>query len=247
MPEAWLHQTVSTGSAALLMAMQAFLPLLGATQPPVEKPGCIINMSSISGKYSAPFVGAYCASKHALEGMSDSLRRELMLFGIDVIVIGKEDEFAHDVWAEAKYVLTRSDSFRLVYLIAHWKHTYCSFPCMRAVLARLTMPCDIVKMPDRIAVKSHAVGWAGPGYVATPIWDREEITSTLAQYKDTAYAASLESFDKGIIEAVKKGHTPEQVARCVLHSIECSAAAMRCNDAWHDSCIRGQTWHIHHG
>ena len=73
------------------MATQAFLPLLGATQALVEKPGRIINMSSISGKYSAPFVGAYCASKHALEGMSDSLRRELMLFGIDVIVIGKKD------------------------------------------------------------------------------------------------------------------------------------------------------------
>ena len=91
MPAAWLYQPVSMESAALHMAMQAFLPLLGATQPPVEKPGRIINMSSISGKYSAPFVGAYCASKHALEGMSDSLRRELMLFGIDVIVIGKKD------------------------------------------------------------------------------------------------------------------------------------------------------------
>ena len=60
--------------------------------------------------------------------------------------------------------------------------------------------------------------------MATPIWDREEITSTLAQYKDTAYAASLESFDKGIIEAVKKGHTPEQVARCV-----CSAVLQLCS------------------
>lgn len=53
----------------------------------------------------------------------------------------------------------------------------------------------------------------GPGYVATPIWDRQEIASTVAQYRDTNYAASLESFDKGIIEAVKKGHTPEQIAR----------------------------------
>ena len=69
--------------------MQAFLPLLGAISAPSGQPGLIINMSSISGKYSAPFVGAYCASKHALEGMSDSLRRELMLFGIGVIVIGE--------------------------------------------------------------------------------------------------------------------------------------------------------------
>ena len=34
-----------------------------------------------------PFLGAYVASKHALEGMSESLRRELMLYGIDVILI----------------------------------------------------------------------------------------------------------------------------------------------------------------
>ena len=57
--------------------------------------------------------------------------------------------------------------------------------------------------------------YPGPGYVATPIWDREEITSTVAQYKGTAYAASLESFGKGIIEAVRRGHTPERIARCV--------------------------------
>ena len=35
----------------------------------------------------------------------------------------------------------------------------------------------------------------------------------MEQYKGTAYAASLTSFDEGIVEAVKKGHTPEQVAK----------------------------------
>jgi NAD(P)-dependent dehydrogenase (short-subunit alcohol dehydrogenase family) len=44
-------------------------------------------MSSVSGKFAAPFVGAYAASKHALEAACDSLRRELMIHGIDVIVI----------------------------------------------------------------------------------------------------------------------------------------------------------------
>ena len=45
-------------------------------------------VSSVGGKFAAPFIGAYAASKHGLEGMSASLRRELMLYGIDVIIIG---------------------------------------------------------------------------------------------------------------------------------------------------------------
>ena len=44
-------------------------------------------ISSVSGKRSYPFVGPYTASKHALEGYSDSLRRELMLYEIDVILV----------------------------------------------------------------------------------------------------------------------------------------------------------------
>jgi short-subunit dehydrogenase len=48
----------------------------------------VINMSSMAGKLGAPFVGAYVGSKHAVEGLSESLRRELMVFGIDVIIIG---------------------------------------------------------------------------------------------------------------------------------------------------------------
>ena len=71
-----------------LIAIQAFVPLLGADRSLKGKPGRILNMSSVGGKNGAPFVGAYAASKHALEGLSESLRRELMLYGIDVIIIG---------------------------------------------------------------------------------------------------------------------------------------------------------------
>jgi hypothetical protein len=49
--------------------------------------------------------------------------------------------------------------------------------------------------------------------VATPIWDRQEISSTVAQYRETEYAASLEAFDKRIVEAVQKGHPPELIAK----------------------------------
>jgi len=64
-----------------LAAIQAFLPLLR------ESEGRIVNVSSISGKLASPFVGAYSASKFALEAISDALRLELRPFGICVSVV----------------------------------------------------------------------------------------------------------------------------------------------------------------
>ncbi len=69
------------------MVTQAFAPLLGADTSRTGKPGRIVQMSSVAGSTALPFIGAYAASKHALEGMSESLRRELVLFGIHVSVI----------------------------------------------------------------------------------------------------------------------------------------------------------------
>ncbi len=71
----------------LLQVTQAFLPLLGAVKNQTDKPGKIINISSVGGRLSRPFYGPYNASKHAVEGMTGSLRRELLDFGIDAIVI----------------------------------------------------------------------------------------------------------------------------------------------------------------
>lgn len=74
--------------AGPLIVTQAFAPLLGADTSLKGAPGRIVNISSVGGKQAAPFIGPYAASKFALEGLSESLRRELLLFGIDVIVIG---------------------------------------------------------------------------------------------------------------------------------------------------------------
>ena len=66
---------------------QAYMDLLGADKSRNGEPGKIINISSISGELGMPFMAAYNMSKFGLEGFSESLRRELMLFGIDVVVV----------------------------------------------------------------------------------------------------------------------------------------------------------------
>lgn len=70
------------------LVTQAFAPLLGADQELRGPAGRVVNISSVSGIRAMPFLGPYCTSKFGLEGYSEALRRELMLFGIDVIVIG---------------------------------------------------------------------------------------------------------------------------------------------------------------
>jgi NAD(P)-dependent dehydrogenase (short-subunit alcohol dehydrogenase family) len=70
-----------------IIATQAFGPLLGS-DPSLKGPkGRVVMISSVAGKNGNPLTPAYSASKHALEGLSESLRRELMLFGIDVIIV----------------------------------------------------------------------------------------------------------------------------------------------------------------
>ncbi|MFB9660425.1 oxidoreductase [Glycomyces mayteni] len=49
--------------------------------------GRIVNVSSIGGEIALPFGAWYYASKHALEGFSDTLRMEVAPFGIDVVVV----------------------------------------------------------------------------------------------------------------------------------------------------------------
>ncbi len=71
-----------------VIVTQAFAPLLGVDKDLTGDPGRIVMISSVAGKNGAPFLGAYAASKHGLEGVAESLRRELMLFGIDVVIIG---------------------------------------------------------------------------------------------------------------------------------------------------------------
>jgi NAD(P)-dependent dehydrogenase (short-subunit alcohol dehydrogenase family) len=79
---------------------QALLPMLGADHSRSGPPGRIVNMSSVAGKIASPFMSPYAMSKHALEALSESLRRELVRHGIDVVIVGP-GAIRTPIWAKA--------------------------------------------------------------------------------------------------------------------------------------------------
>ena len=80
--------------------------------------GRIVNIGSVSGRIPAPMLGAYHASKYALEAISDALRMELRPFGIDVVIIEPgtiRTEFASRVIAEADAARPAGSRYSAVY------------------------------------------------------------------------------------------------------------------------------------
>jgi NAD(P)-dependent dehydrogenase (short-subunit alcohol dehydrogenase family) len=100
--EEFRHQ-LEVNLVAPMMVIKAFAPLLGTDRALTGPPGRIVNISSVGGRFAAPFVGLYAASKHGLEGLSQSLRRELMLFGIDVIIVAP-GSVATPIWDKAEQI-----------------------------------------------------------------------------------------------------------------------------------------------
>jgi short-subunit dehydrogenase len=77
-----LRQQFETNVFGLMSVTRAFAPDMVA-----RGEGWIINVSSIGGRITFPFFGAYHASKYALEAMSDALRAELHGFGVRVVLV----------------------------------------------------------------------------------------------------------------------------------------------------------------
>lgn len=94
------RQQLEVNLVGQLHVTQAFAPLLGTDRTLTGPPGRIIMMSSVGGRNASPFMGPYNTSKFGLEGFSESLRRELMLFGIDVIILAP-GAIATPIWDKA--------------------------------------------------------------------------------------------------------------------------------------------------
>ncbi len=82
------RKQIDINLVGMFAVTRTFAPLLGADSKLAGPKGRIVNISSVGGKFGPPFLGAYAAAKHGVEGFSESLRRELQLIGIDVIVVG---------------------------------------------------------------------------------------------------------------------------------------------------------------
>ena len=85
---------------------QAFLPLLKTSR------GTMINVSSVAGRIATPLLGAYAASKFALEAISDAWRIELAPFGVQVVLI-EPNSYATRIWQTSKdRAITRMEQHR---------------------------------------------------------------------------------------------------------------------------------------
>jgi NAD(P)-dependent dehydrogenase (short-subunit alcohol dehydrogenase family) len=93
-----------TNVFGVISVTQAVLPVMRK-----NRTGRIINMSSISGKFGFPGLSPYTASKHALEGFSESLRLEVKPFGIDVVLV-EPGSYQTNIWSSIDNTSIRSDS-----------------------------------------------------------------------------------------------------------------------------------------
>lgn len=91
-----------TNVFGVIAVTKAFLPVMRK-----HRQGCIINVSSISGKAAFPGLSPYIASKHAIEGWSESLRLEMQPFGVKVVLI-EPGSYKTNIWSSGKQVAVKS-------------------------------------------------------------------------------------------------------------------------------------------
>jgi NAD(P)-dependent dehydrogenase (short-subunit alcohol dehydrogenase family) len=153
---------------------KAFLPLLGTTKEYSTRPGRILNISSISGKISAPYMASYTGTKHAVEGMSHCLRKELLPFGIDVVIIGP-GQVQTPIWEkdsldDFKETLYSSSMIKFfTYLANKGKKGMTLHECSR----RMADIFEIEKPKTRYAVVQNKIqNWILPLLVPDRVADR---------------------------------------------------------------------------
>ena len=90
-----LRRMLEVNTIGQIAVTQAFLAMIRKGH------GRIVNMGSIGGRMATPFIGAYCASKFALEALTDSLRQELRPWDIGVSIV-EPGSIATPIWEKGR-------------------------------------------------------------------------------------------------------------------------------------------------
>lgn len=162
-PEDWRRQ-FDVNVVGPVATTQAMLPLLRAAR------GRIVMVSSVSGLLAYPLLGPYAASKHALEALSDSLRRELAGEAIAVVLV-EPGEAATAIWEKAAIdAERRRDAWppaireryaaRVDRLLRHARRAATAAPDGGDACLAIARALDAARPPARIlAGRGSRLGW----------------------------------------------------------------------------------------
>jgi NAD(P)-dependent dehydrogenase (short-subunit alcohol dehydrogenase family) len=150
LPEERLRTQFEINVFGLVFVTQGCIPLLRAGK------GRLINMGSIGGRCATPYVGAYAASKFAVEALTDALRLELKPWGIEVVVL-EPGAIATPIWAKGRVQAEDSGGEAQVAMVELYGGP------MRAMRTYVKRTIDTATPPEAVAdAVVHALTAARP-------------------------------------------------------------------------------------
>jgi NAD(P)-dependent dehydrogenase (short-subunit alcohol dehydrogenase family) len=138
-----LRRQLEVNLVGQVAVTQAFLPHLRSGR------GRIVNVGSIAGRSSLPFLGAYAASKHGLEAVTDALRIELNPFGIEVVIV-EPGTIATPIWRKGAERFQRLAAALPTDVTTLYGERLAAFRDAAAAAARRGEPADeVAKVVER--------------------------------------------------------------------------------------------------
>lgn len=179
-----LRRTLEINTVAAAAIFQACMPALRAAK------GRLVLISSFAGKVGLPFLGHYVASKHALEGLADVMRREAKADGVDVIVIEPGGVKTPMVTGQLENVARDRAALSP-------EHAERFGPFYDGFLAVAKKSWDTMLEPSAIADTVTAALKATPPQIRYPVGDDSRFLCEVARKSDAEIEAIVASFMGG--------------------------------------------------